>query len=761
MKHLFSAAIALILVSCATPIGPEISYSLWDCGIATAETKQAECKGNIGNWTERYTYKGPVRPVNFNEAVPNGWGDIRDTKTNFSFRAKFLLGTPSMAKIDYPDGKKFFGQVTTRFRLSKGELEYQSGSKFDGKFDNYGNPSDGKYIFKNGSVFEGKMQEINNMVLPKKGDYKFLSNNCQFNISGSFKKNGNSFVLDSEKRFVIKHPIALIKKSSDVQNSIKVDFISQSSGVNFELKSPNITFDNNKQITSISSSETILVLEELNNQINRSSVIWRNIYDCNSYPVYQKKGVFLGPSDKRVAYISDTDFDRRKLISLGFEFIDKNKLSPVGQVLLVQRINRNYDRRITSRTDEKSRYISGQREIYNPDYDVAQAKVYSAQAKLEAARRKDADRQSEGCTAGFGACLLAEIILNETINAENEYEAALAKLSKTPRIKVENVYSEYLVEKLNIEAEKESTLQFVYFDFDRNETFVTSKSLNDRKTFTVINSEVADTDTNKKKLLSGTSKEGEVDSWMTKPINIQGSLFDYFRELKVIPNKEPLSKRSQINFFNSLQNLNNSSQQKTSIASTSNKQISSSDEYIVENSILVVDTLDGAGTGFYVTKNHIITNQHVVEDSGYVNFKSWDGAIFSGRVISTDIASDLALISTEVEGIPLQLENNCRVKRRENVFTVGHPQGFEYTTSRGIVSSIRKMPNPFYKAVGNKQYIQIDASISSGNSGGPLFNEDEKVIGVNTWGRIDGQNLNFAVHCSEVKKFALTNNIKL
>ena len=136
MKHLFSAAIALILVSCATPIGPEISYSLWDCGIATAETKQAECKGNIGNWTERYTYKGPVRPVNFNEAVPNGWGDIRDTKTNFSFRAKFLLGTPSMAKIDYPDGKKFFGQVTTRFRLSKGELEYQSGSIF-GIFPNW------------------------------------------------------------------------------------------------------------------------------------------------------------------------------------------------------------------------------------------------------------------------------------------------------------------------------------------------------------------------------------------------------------------------------------------------------------------------------------------------------------------------------------------------------------------------------------------------------------------------------------------------
>ena len=67
------------------------------------------------------------------------------------------------------------------------------------------------------------------------------------------------------------------------------------------------------------------------------------------------------------------------------------------------------------------------------------------------------------------------------------------------------------------------------------------------------------------------------------------------------------------------------------------------------------------------------------------------------------------------------------------------------------------MENPFYKAAGLKKYIQIDAPISSGNSGGPLFNSDERVIGVNTWGRVDGQNLNFAIHCKEVKKFIYDN----
>ena len=109
--------------------------------------------------------------------------------------------------------------------------------------------------------------------------------------------------------------------------------------------------------------------------------------------------------------------------------------------------------------------------------------------------------------------------------------------------------------------------------------------------------------------------------------------------------------------------------------------------------------------------------------------------------------------------MPLSLESNCSVRRRQEVFTVGHPKGYTYSTTRGIVSSIRVMPNPFYSAVGSKQYIQMDAAISSGNSGGPLFNSNERVIGVNTWGRTDGQSLNFAVHCNEVKKFLRKNKV--
>ena len=76
----------------------------------------------------------------------------------------------------------------------------------------------------------------------------------------------------------------------------------------------------------------------------------------------------------------------------------------------------------------------------------------------------------------------------------------------------------------------------------------------------------------------------------------------------------------------------------------------------------------------------------------------------------------------------------------------------------GLVSTL--ICDLFYPESGIiKRYIQIDAALSPGNSGGPLFNAAENVIGINTWGRTDGQSLNFAVHCSEIKTFLRETNL--
>ena len=170
----------------------------------------------------------------------------------------------------------------------------------------------------------------------------------------------------------------------------------------------------------------------------------------------------------------------------------------------------------------------------------------------------------------------------------------------------------------------------------------------------------------------------------------------------------------------------------------------------------MVKQLSGFGTGFYVAENLVLTNQHVIEGSTYLDLETFSGETFSGRVVATDIATDLALLEVNNAGVPLKLQDSCEVNRRESVFTIGHPRGLKYSTSRGIVSAIRDMVHPFYPESGIiKRYIQTDAAISPGNSGGPLFNSDNYVIGINTWGRNDGQNLNFSVHCSEIKNFLI------
>ena len=229
------------------------------------------------------------------------------------------------------------------------------------------------------------------------------------------------------------------------------------------------------------------------------------------------------------------------------------------------------------------------------------------------------------------------------------------------------------------------------------------------------------------------------------------TVFDELLQTK--PKKK--SKRELRSYVDNLVNASSNDSRGKRIATSYRKKNS----YELEDSIMVVSNLQGSGTAFYINNNYLITNQHVVEESNFVTLRNQEGDSFTAEVIDTDIATDLALVKSNTEGIPLNIHPTCDIKRREDVFTIGHPVGYEYSTTRGIISAIRTIPNPFYKATGLKKYIQIDAPISPGNSGGPLFNSASEVVGVNTWGDNQGQNLNFAVHCSELKEFLDSNYI--
>ena len=156
--------------------------------------------------------------------------------------------------------------------------------------------------------------------------------------------------------------------------------------------------------------------------------------------------------------------------------------------------------------------------------------------------------------------------------------------------------------------------------------------------------------------------------------------------------------------------------------------------------------MHGQGSGFIVSGDgYILTNAHVVDDASEVNVKLTDRREFKAKVVGADRQSDVALLKIDAKGLPtVRLGNSSGTNVGEWVVAIGAPYGFENTVTAGIVSAkSRSLPDGGYVP-----FIQTDAAVNPGNSGGPLFNLAGEVIGINSqiYSRTGGfQGLSFAV----------------
>ncbi|HEV2762987.1 MAG TPA: Do family serine endopeptidase, partial [Pyrinomonadaceae bacterium] len=140
----------------------------------------------------------------------------------------------------------------------------------------------------------------------------------------------------------------------------------------------------------------------------------------------------------------------------------------------------------------------------------------------------------------------------------------------------------------------------------------------------------------------------------------------------------------------------------------------------------------GVGSGFIVDpKGYILTNQHVIDDASRINVKLQTGEVLRGRVVGVDEETDLAVIKVQTSrDLPaVKLGNSDEVEVGDWVLAVGSPFGLEQTVTAGIISTKERQTTP-----GNtfQRFLQTDAAINRGNSGGPLVNMRGEVIGVNS-----------------------------
>ena len=137
-----------------------------------------------------------------------------------------------------------------------------------------------------------------------------------------------------------------------------------------------------------------------------------------------------------------------------------------------------------------------------------------------------------------------------------------------------------------------------------------------------------------------------------------------------------------------------------------------------------------AGSGFIVdASGYIVTNKHVIESARRITISLSDQREFEARLVGADTDTDVALLKVEANNLPtVVLSDDRRLRVGDWVIAVGNPFNLGGTVTAGIVSSIgRDIGNGPYT-----DYIQIDAPINRGNSGGPTFDIGGRVVGMNT-----------------------------
>lgn len=168
-------------------------------------------------------------------------------------------------------------------------------------------------------------------------------------------------------------------------------------------------------------------------------------------------------------------------------------------------------------------------------------------------------------------------------------------------------------------------------------------------------------------------------------------------------------------------------------------------------SVVCVETVaeegTGLGSGFFVEEDMVATNWHVVDEAQEIEVHTSDGKKSIAKLWIASPQHDLALLKLEK---PLGVGRKVRIRdgeaqELETVYVCGHPEALAFSWSSGTVANAKRILDPNTENAPNCPLIQINAAISQGSSGGPVFDQEGRLLGIITGHWQDGQNLNFAI----------------
>ena len=168
----------------------------------------------------------------------------------------------------------------------------------------------------------------------------------------------------------------------------------------------------------------------------------------------------------------------------------------------------------------------------------------------------------------------------------------------------------------------------------------------------------------------------------------------------------------------------------------------------VIKSVVTIRTDTSQGTGFIISdEGYLVTNAHVLVGGRKVNAITYNQETLSAELIGYNGELDVALLKISGNYNALKLANSDDVQIGEKVIAIGNPLGLQFSVSEGIVSAVNRPGLTDIKA-----YIQTDAALNPGNSGGPLINKQGEVIGINNFKVGGGESLGFALESNKIKE---------
>jgi len=170
-------------------------------------------------------------------------------------------------------------------------------------------------------------------------------------------------------------------------------------------------------------------------------------------------------------------------------------------------------------------------------------------------------------------------------------------------------------------------------------------------------------------------------------------------------------------------------------------------------SVVSIKTDVSLGSGFIISdEGYIVTNAHVLTNAHYARIFKYNNELENAIPIGIDLDADIALLKISSSDSFLKFGDSDELKVGEKVIAVGNPYGLSFSVTEGIISALDR------KGLNNlPYYIQTDVALNPGNSGGPLINNEGKVIGINNFKVAGGESLGFALESNYAEQ--VINNI--